>query len=197
MEITKRELRVLAFDWGDTLMKVFPMPPGPMVDWPEVAAVEGALECLQALHGRYRIVVATNASESSAQEVRGALDRVGLGEFIDEIFTVKEIGTSKLSPVYYSQLEIILGERREHLMMVGDHYTADVLHPWQAGWQAAWFNPAGLAAPGLLPVQSIDLARLADLPEALSSISLPGYMDCLAWYLAREAPQIQSPNFLL
>ncbi|NLE77029.1 MAG: HAD family hydrolase, partial [Chloroflexi bacterium] len=45
-------LQAILFDWGDTLMQDFPQFPGPMAQWPRVAAMPGALEALAALQGR-------------------------------------------------------------------------------------------------------------------------------------------------
>ena len=39
-------IEAVFFDAGDTLMRVFPYP-GPMVEWPELAAVDGAAEALE------------------------------------------------------------------------------------------------------------------------------------------------------
>ncbi|RPJ49817.1 MAG: GNAT family N-acetyltransferase, partial [Chloroflexi bacterium] len=47
----------LVFDWGNTLMRVFPEYSGPMASWPEVADVDGAVNALEALLGRHTMVV--------------------------------------------------------------------------------------------------------------------------------------------
>jgi len=36
-----RMIRALIFDWGDTVMRVFPEFSGPMAHWPRVEAVHG------------------------------------------------------------------------------------------------------------------------------------------------------------
>jgi hypothetical protein len=53
------EITTLMFDWGDTLMSMDEPYEGPMVTWPVVRTVPGAVEALAALHGRFRLVVGT------------------------------------------------------------------------------------------------------------------------------------------
>ncbi len=42
--------RAILFDWGDTLMRVFPEYDGPMYAWPRVEAVEGTAEKTAAMY---------------------------------------------------------------------------------------------------------------------------------------------------
>ena len=44
----KREPSCILFDWGDTLMRVFPEFEGPMFTWPRVEVVSGIKETLVA-----------------------------------------------------------------------------------------------------------------------------------------------------
>ena len=61
---------VVFLDWGNTLMVDLGMREGPMKDWDTVEAEAGAQEALLRLRGRYRLVVATNAEDSPAADVR-------------------------------------------------------------------------------------------------------------------------------
>lgn len=149
-------VRVVLFDWGNTLM-VDDGRRGRMMDWPRVAAVPGAGEVLAALHGRYRLCVATNADDSGADEVMAALGRVGLARFIDRVFSSRDLGARKPAAAFYAAvLEILradtdaLGEpplAAEQVLMVGDSYENDVAGAAEAGLRAVWFNPARVAPP--------------------------------------------------
>jgi putative hydrolase of the HAD superfamily len=174
-------IRALVFDWGNTLMQVFPQYAGAMVDWPEVAAVPGANVALHALSGRFRLVVATNAADSSAEQVQAALDRVGLGQYIEAVYTMHELGARKPQTAFFFALEQALGLGRDQIAMVGDEFLADVMGATRAGWQAIWLNPRGQAAPALLPVQAADLSTLAELPEVLTRPFVPGLDLCRSW----------------
>jgi putative hydrolase of the HAD superfamily len=149
-------IRIVLFDWGNTLM-VDDGQLGPMVEWPRVAAMPGAAEALAALHGRYRLYVATNADDSGAAEVMAALGRVGLARFVDRVFSSRDLGARKPDQAFYAAVLAALradaaahGEpplRADQVAMVGDSYENDVAGAWAAGLRTVWFNPTGLARP--------------------------------------------------
>lgn len=179
---TARLVKALVFDWGGTLMVDFPQYSGPMVDWPEVSAVDGARSALETLHGRYAIFIATNAAESDISQIRAALDRVGLGRYVSAIFSQRNLGVSKREPEsFFRRLEESAGLNRDEAVMIGDDYRYDVLGAHQAGWATVWYNPNHRVAPGLAPLQTEDIGSLADLPAVLERLSLPTYETCLIW----------------
>lgn len=187
MIIENTPIKALVFDWGDTLMQVFPEYDGPMKDWPKVAEVEGARQCLAELHSHYRLFIGTNAAASNRESIRAALEMVGLSEFIEEIYGFTQLNCRKPELRFFAGLEEALGLKRSELMMVGDSFEIDVLGGWGAGWRTAWLNPSNRQAPGLLPVQDIDISRLVDLPAKLREKQVPSLNDCLAWHLERGA----------
>jgi putative hydrolase of the HAD superfamily len=176
-------IRVVLFDWGDTLM-VDDGQAGRMVDWPRVAALPGAAETLAALHGRFRLCVATNADDSGADKVMAALGRAGLARFIDRVFSSRDLGVRKPDPTYFAAvldaLRADAAERgepplsAEEVVMVGDSYENDVAGAMAAGLRAVWFNPTRVAPSsprnGLAPDAEIDaLGALRDVMRALRS----------------------------
>ncbi len=173
--------KALIFDWGDTLMRVFPGAQGAMVDWPEVAAVDGVLPALQQLQGRYRLFVASNAVNSSAAQIQAALARVGLAPYFEQIFTMHELNARKPQPAFFTNLSEKIGEDPCRCVMIGDDLNADVLGPLQAGWQSVWYNPHNHGAPGLLPLQDGDMDRFSDLPALVDRLDLPRVATCLGW----------------
>lgn len=182
------EITTLVCDWGDTLMKVFPQYDGVMAEWPEVAVIDGVPETLQQLSGQYRLVVATNAAGSNVDQIRRALERVGISNYIDEIYNYKVLGSRKPDPAFFLALQAAEGARPGTLVMVGDEYNADITGPFQAGWPTVWLNPSRKAAPGLLPLQTAEIRRFADLPAALERLDLPGVSTCLAWMAQEGTP---------
>ena len=181
------EVKTIVFDWGNTLMQVFPEYEGPMVTWQRVAEVDGAHAALEILARSYRLVVATNAAQSSAEQVRAALNRVGLGEFIDSIYTVHELGARKPAPEFHGSLALRLGENPSGLVLVGDEFGNDVMGSYVAGWRSIWLNPDGKSAPALLPVQDGEITSLKELPQVLDGGWLPRYSECLAWLIGQKA----------
>src|SRR5512139_810619 len=97
-----RSQYALLFDWGDTLMRVFPQYPGPMSAWPQVAAMPHALEALSILHPDYTLCLATNAADSTEAEIRLALARVALDPYLDRVYCFRKIGYKKPLPEFFN-----------------------------------------------------------------------------------------------
>ncbi len=181
-------ITTLVFDWGDTLMRVFPQYHGAMRDWPEAAAMPGIVPALVGLQDGYNLVVATNAADSSAGQVREALDRVGLGSFFSAIFTAAECAARKPDPAFFHAIQSTLGLQPTQLCMIGDSYPIDVLGAQKSGWSGLWYNPAGGAAPGLLPLQDLEITHFEQLASALISPDYPSYITCLAMLQEQQLP---------
>jgi putative hydrolase of the HAD superfamily len=129
------------FDWGDTLMRVFSQYSGAMVDWPYVEPIDYAADVLAALHEQALLAVATNAKDSDEVQIRGALERAGLAEYLDFIFCFRTIGYLKPSPEFYKEILERLKLPADRVIMIGDEWNADILGANQAGLRAVWLNP--------------------------------------------------------
>jgi putative nucleotidyltransferase with HDIG domain len=180
------EITTLVFDWGDTLMAIDPRFSGAMADWPEVQAVPGVRGALAALAGRFRLAVATNAVDSSANQIRAALARVGLAEFIADIFTFAELGARKPDPAFFYQAAKALQAAPRQLVMIGDIYRFDIPGARRAGWRAAWYNPQLKPAPGSQPLHDLEITHMAELPQALERLDLPDSLTIQVWYLEQD-----------
>jgi len=130
----------ILFDWGDTLMRDFKEFNGPMKDWPRVEAVPGAAETLAALHPDWLLALATSADVSDEKDIRIALQRVDLDQWLDRIYCFKNIGYKKPSMEFYRYIQADLKLSPRFICMVGDNYEADVLAANRSGMHAIWFN---------------------------------------------------------
>jgi putative hydrolase of the HAD superfamily len=139
--------RCILFDWGDTLMRVFPEAKGPMSGWPQLEAIPYARETLMALRPGWTVALATNAVDSGEAEIREALARVQLDELVDRVFCYRQIGSRKPSPQFFEFILGDLGLDPSQVTMVGDSYEDDVLGANQSGIRAVWFNPGSEAEP--------------------------------------------------
>jgi len=140
----------VCFDWGGTLM-VDDGPNGvPMGEWPVVKAVAGARECLEALHGRVPLCVATNAGQSDRKMIELALGRVDLLPYIDRVFCFTEIGATKDRPEFWSAVARGLDLPPAEIVMIGDSFVHDVRASRRQGFQAVWFNENGLIENSLM-----------------------------------------------
>lgn len=156
------------FDWGDTVMRDFPQYAGPMVTWPQVAATPGIAGALSALQGRYRLALATNASDSGAAQVRAALARVGLERYFAVVLTARELHASKPDPGFFEAVLAICGCLPHQAVMIGDSFRTDVVGAKHASLWAVWYNPQRIPAPPEVPIRAdVELQSWSELEAEL------------------------------
>jgi putative hydrolase of the HAD superfamily len=141
MEIKLPRHQTILFDWGDTIMRDDLSLSAPMVEWSNLEVVEGIGEVLQDLHAsRRRIILATSASVSDEDQIRGALERVGLSGYFSHIYCFKNTQLSK-GEAFYRHVLGDLGISASEALMVGDSFEKDVQAANNVGMFAVWFNP--------------------------------------------------------
>lgn len=177
----------LVFDWGNTVMTVFPEENGAMLHWNKVAAEPGIHEALIKLQPHYRLILATNAVDSDASQVSQALARVGLADFFPVILTYHDLQARKPEPVFFERIRAFLNVPSSSLVMIGDDYVADIVGAHQSGWQAIWYNRQCHPAPMLAPLHGAELRHLQDLPAVMPSLNLPDLAACQGWMIERGA----------
>lgn len=170
MEV-QRLNRCLLFDWGDTLMRVFPEFDGPMVTWPKVEAMPHAEQVLAELRTRSILAVATNAADSEEAEIRAALERVGLNKLLDKVYCYRKIGHKKPSKEFFEYILADLGIKESQAIMVGDDFEADVIGANNCGIRAIWYNPRTVERQESAMHQTIH--DLRSLPQILDSFWNP------------------------
>ncbi len=132
----------------------YPEYSGVMKDWPQVAAVEGTIETLRKFSSSYNCYLATNARDSSKEDICEALERVGLNVYLKDIFCFQALGFSKPDARFYQAIAQKLDINISDLLMVGDDLQKDVQGALDAGANAVWFNPEGKPVEGYLSVKS-------------------------------------------
>ncbi len=182
----QNKFKAIVFDWGDTLMRVFPDQGGAMRNWEQVEMIPFADHTLAYLAKQTPIFVATNAQDSSAEDVRAALDRVNLGKYIQKIVTSADLGTKKPDALFFTQISNDLQIAPDQLIYIGDDYQKDILPAWSAGWQTCWFNPSNLFAKAHYPVHQYECFQLNELPNLLEKPALPSLQTCLSWYAQQQ-----------
>jgi len=164
-------IRVILFDWGDTVMRDVPDFPGRMADAPHVAAMPGIAEALDALRPRYRLALASNANLSTPDDVRAALARVGLAACFDQIHTSAVLGVSKPDAAFFRAVLDAADCPPAQAVMVGDSFSTDVAGAKRAGLKAVWYNYRGEPAPpGSAVMPDAEIRDLADLPAAILAL---------------------------
>ncbi len=155
----------LLFDWGDTLMRDYSSFDGPMKDWPVVEAMPAARETLALLHPDWTLALATNAEASEEADIREALQRVDLDQYLDKIYCFRRIRAKKPSREFFRYILRDLDLDPSRVIMIGDSYENDIQGAVASGLHAIWFNFQ------TLEVRMDDLSRtvhrLSEIPEIL------------------------------
>ncbi|HBI03953.1 MAG TPA: HAD family hydrolase [Paenibacillaceae bacterium] len=133
-------LKVLLFDWGDTLMRDLPEYKGAMASWPRVETVQGVKEMLSNLSTRYPCYVATNAANSNKNDVASALKRGELLSYFQHIFTPVELKARKPSIFYYKKILDQLQVEPNECAMIGNSLKNDVIPAKKLGMTGIWYR---------------------------------------------------------
>jgi putative hydrolase of the HAD superfamily len=157
--------KCILFDWGNTLMRDFPEFNGPMIRWPRVETVEHVPDVLEYLHRTWMLALATNAADSSEEEIWAALARVDLNRFLDKVYCSSRIGHKKPSPEFFRYILNDLGLDRSSVFMVGDDFDSDVIGANRCGIRAVWYNKQSTEVRKAEMCQTIH--DFTSLPEAL------------------------------
>ncbi|MBS4057661.1 MAG: HAD hydrolase-like protein [Bacteroidetes bacterium] len=132
-------IRLLVFDWGDTIMRDYSLP-GPMSQWPEVAWIPGAEAALKHLAQRYFCVIATSAGHSDVNEMKLALARVGADRYFQLFFAQKELGYKKPDVRFFTEVVRLSGFQPHESAMIGNLYDKDIVGAKKAGMTAVLFD---------------------------------------------------------
>lgn len=103
--------------------------------------MDGALELLEYLYGKYRLYVVSNGT-LICQE--GRMKNTGITDFFDNHFISQQIGFEKPQKEFFDYcFENIPDFKKEETIIVGDSISADIIGGKNAGISTVWFNPDG------------------------------------------------------
>lgn len=151
-----KDIRLIIFDWGDTLMRDYPDLPGPMYQWEHVECLSGAPELLEYLSTRYKLCVATNAGVSDTESMRRALHRVDIERYFTAFFSSKDLGVAKPDPQFFLKICSEMAVEPRQALMIGNDYAKDICGAAGAGLHTVYF------AENLKPEDSVP----ANYPQA-------------------------------
>ncbi|MBA4420140.1 MAG: hypothetical protein C0391_03240 [Anaerolinea sp.] len=176
-----KPIKVILFDWGDTVMRALPGSQGPMFKWKHVEAMPGIQTALQHLAAKYPLYLATNAADSSPLEIHAALARVGVDDYFTDIFTASKMGCAKPQINFYNHILETLNLSAGEVVMVGDDLTADIAGAFNAGIRAIWVQANFFIPMCSHPLQSAELLIADQLPSVIEHIqhhTLPELDEC-------------------
>lgn len=154
-------LRLIIFDWGDTLMRDFPEKPGPMYTWDVVEEIPGARRLLDYLQPKYTLCVATNAGVSDTGAMRKALQRVNLDGYFSGFFSSRDLGVAKPDPEFFLRICSVMQVNPPEALMIGNDYQKDILGAARAGLHTVFFNKN--LEEGVFPEADLVISHLHEL----------------------------------
>ncbi|MEI8202895.1 MAG: HAD-IA family hydrolase [Bacteroidota bacterium] len=160
-------IKHLLFDWGDTLMRDFPIA-RPMYTWEHVELIEGVEKVLKKLLKKYILSVATNAGMSDEVAVRKAFKRVDIEKYFSHFFTSKELGFQKPDQRFFQAISNKLNTKPENCVMIGNSYEKDIIGAFQSGMKTIYFNEKKLA--GTFEKANIVISRFEEISEVILNI---------------------------
>ena len=143
-------IKALLFDWGNTLMIDFPDQTGPMYRWSKIEAVKNAEACLSKLSEEIPCYIATNAKDSTREDIYKALHAVQIGKYITDIFCFKEIGYEKPTEDFFKCTFEKLSLAPHEVVLIGDDIEKDFNGARRNGMYGILFVPDN-KNPGVEP----------------------------------------------
>lgn len=132
----------------------------------EVSYVDGAIELLGELRGKYRMYITSNGTAVVQDRRIGAS---GIAEYFDGIFISERVGAHKPSPEFFNRIFDTVGGERQETVIIGDSLTSDILGGINAGIHTVYYNPRGKKNDtGIVP--EYEIAALGEIPRLLEKI---------------------------
>lgn len=123
--------------------------------------VDGALETVKYLAGKYKLYTASNAPY--AQQVK-RLTLSGIMPFITRILNFENIGVNKPQPSFFAEcLRAVYPATKDETVIVGDSLSADMRGGKSVGITTVWFNREGLAAADFCDYTIRSLAEIKEI----------------------------------
>lgn len=137
------DIKVVIFDWGDTLMKDFKNYNGPMYSWPHVEVLPKVENILSKISSFYKCCVASNAGCSDAELMKLALERGGIDNYFQYFFTSKELGYNKSDSNFYLEITKRLKIKPNECVMIGNDYINDIIPSKEVGMKTIFISTDG------------------------------------------------------
>jgi FMN phosphatase YigB (HAD superfamily) len=165
-------LKAVAFDWGQTLMderrdEQIPLDTRPIHLMPGVADVVPRLTLPLAVWANTRVV--------AEEDVRGWLDRAGLGASFRWVITSVDVGARKPAPEFFEYALARCGLGKDDVLFVGNQLNSDIAGAEAFGIRTAWLcGPAYRSLDdgpsSIRPTHTIE--TLYSLPALLRELDL-------------------------
>ena len=149
-------------------MQTMPVYLGKERGWSKVAPVEGAARAVQSVASTWRVALATNASESTDEEMLAAFEPMGIRECFSAVYSFGRAGRPKPWAEFWQYAIKDLALPPERIVMIGDSYMDDVWGATEAGLNGVWFNVLSTEYKEKKRMRTIH--SFAELDDALHSL---------------------------
>lgn len=106
----------------------------------------GAEALLEALHGKYRLFICSNGSQSVQD---GRIASAGIAPYFENIFISEHMDGNKPELRFFEHcFRMIPGFERDRAIILGDSLSSDIRGGKNAGILTCWFNPQGKVNAG-------------------------------------------------
>jgi len=113
-------------------------------------------------------------TNGSAELQRAKIADADLTDATDLVVVSSEVGAKKPDPAVVEHALLTLGADPGGSWIVGDNLWVDVLAGHRAGIRTVWVNREALRRPEGAPVPDLEVPDLADLPDLLAALRIPG-----------------------
>ena len=134
----------------------------------QVYFIDGAMELLDALRGKYELYVASNGT-AAVQDPR--IERSEISPYFNGIFISERVGYNKPDIRFFNACLSAMGvQDKSEVMIFGDSLTSDILGGINAGIRSCWFNPSG-KKNDTPHKPDYEVKHLLDFPKLLENVN--------------------------
>lgn len=130
---------------------------------------EDTIQILDALQGKYQLVLLTNGSPA-LQQLKLELTPV-LTPYFDKVVISGEFGRGKPDPAIFEHVLQLVKQDKQEVIMVGDNLDTDILGAVKTGITSVWINRKD-ARPDLVK-PDYEIRKLMDLIPLLERLNQP------------------------
>lgn len=130
--------------------------------------IDGAMELLKNLHGKYRLYAASNGTYE-VQKRR--IEESGIKPYFEDFFISKKIGYHKPDKRFFDYcFAHIPNFQLKETVMAGDSLTSDILGGNEAGLKTIWFSPDKNVKDDGHIHPDLRIFQLCELPKQLERL---------------------------
>jgi beta-phosphoglucomutase-like phosphatase (HAD superfamily) len=163
-------LKAVAFDLGHTLMDERRDEHVPIGTRP-VHLMPGVSDVLP--HLTLQLAVWANTRVATEADVRGWLDRAGLGRFFQWVITSVDAGVRKPAPEFFEYALARCGLAKDEVLFVGNQLNTDIAGAEAFGIRTAWLSDPAYRSPDDAPCDACPthtIRTLYDLPALVQQL---------------------------